>query len=241
MSISISLTCFNRHFTPSWLMTLLAFVFIVLFVKLGFWQIQRGQEKNKMLVAQASMQRQPAQIWQTETALPKQYQPLIVQGQFLPTLFYLDNQHHDHQFGYHIISPLLLDNNKVLLIDRGWMKGDMNRSKLPAVTIPQGKIRVKGAAWYPSAGMWALGPEIDKRSGNVAVIESVKLDLVSQFLQKTVYPFIIRLDAKAEAGFVRQWPVVAMLPAKHYAYAFQWFAMALVIVILYVALNLKKK
>ena len=60
-------------------------------------------------------------------------------------------------------------------------------------------------------------------------------------MQKAVYPFIIRLDKQDTYGFVREWETVSMLPARHLAYALQWFAMAFVILIIFVALNLKKK
>jgi surfeit locus 1 family protein len=40
---------------------------------------------------------------------------------------------------------------------------------------------------------------------------------------------------------VREWKTVAMPPQRHLAYALQWFVMALVVLIIFVALNLKKK
>lgn len=238
--MSISLPCFNRYFTPSWSMTLLSLIFIALFVKLGFWQIHRGAEKAAMLAAEAKMRAQPFKLWQADKPMPKQYQPIAVQGRYLDSLFFLDNQHQDHQFGYHVLSPLVLDNGAVVLVDRGWVAGAVDRSQLPAVSIPDKRLLIQGMAWYPSAGMWSLGPEIEKKSDKMIVIETVKPDLVGQLLQKTVYPFIIRLEPSAADGFVRSWPVVSMPPAKHYAYAVQWFAMASVILILFVALNLKK-
>jgi surfeit locus 1 family protein len=59
-------------------------------------------------------------------------------------------------------------------------------------------------------------------------------------LQKKVYPFIIRLDKQDAYGFVREWAIVSMPPQRHFAYAAQWFAMAGVILILFVALNVKR-
>ncbi|WP_019216188.1 SURF1 family cytochrome oxidase biogenesis protein [Legionella tunisiensis] len=59
-------------------------------------------------------------------------------------------------------------------------------------------------------------------------------------MHKSVYPFIIRLDKSEADSYVREWAVVAMPPERHYAYALQWFAIAFVILILFIALNLKK-
>ena len=65
--------------------------------------------------------------------------------------------------------------------------------------------------------------------------------LLRQFLHKFVYPFIIRLDQQQPHGFLRDWPVVSMPPARHYGYAVQWFSMALVVFLIFISLNLKKK
>ena len=67
------------------------------------------------------------------------------------------------------------------------------------------------------------------------------MPIIRQFLLKSVYPFIIRLSPQAEYGFVRDWPVVAMSVERHFGYALQWFAIALVIIILFIVLNVKKK
>jgi rRNA large subunit m3Psi methyltransferase RlmH len=75
----------------------------------------------------------------------------------------------------------------------------------------------------------------------VIILEQLDTKLLSQILQKKVYPFIMRLDKQEAHGFVREWAIVSMPPQRHLAYALQWFAMALVILIIFVALNLKKK
>ncbi|MDI1352426.1 MAG: SURF1 family protein, partial [bacterium] len=73
------------------------------------------------------------------------------------------------------------------------------------------------------------------------IVESLDPKLVHQILQKKVYPFIIRLDKQDANGFVREWAIVSMPPQRHLAYAVQWFAMAFVILIIFVALNLKNE
>ena len=39
---------------------------------------------------------------------------------------------------------------------------------------------------------------------------------------------------------VREWPIVVMTPTRHYAYAVQWFAMAFVLLVIYLMLSFKK-
>ena len=82
---------------------------------------------------------------------------------------------------------------------------------------------------------------MDKKDENLAIIELIDTQLISQFLHKSVYPFIIRLSSQSKYGFVRDWPVIAMSVERHYGYAFQWFAIAFAIFIIFIILNMKKK
>lgn len=236
-----SLTCFNLRFTPNWLMGLLTLVFFSLFMKLGLWQLHRADEKAAMLESQQKLANQAAISWDDSQPLPKQYQPIQIKGTYLSHIFLLDNQHHQHQFGYNALSPLLLSNGKVILVDRGWVAADVTRIRVPEIEVPKGLINIEGAVYYPGKKQWLLGPGFEQKTQKTTIIELINTKILNQLLQKEIYPFIIRLNKEAPYGFVRDWAVVSMLPERHLAYAVQWFALALVILILFVVLNLKKK
>lgn len=236
----VSLTCFNRRFTPKWWMVILSCLFIAVFLRLGFWQLGRAEEKKQMLAVQANFAQKAPIVWKAGEAKPEQYQQLQVVGNYLPQILLFDNQHYQHQFGYHVLNPLQLNDKQVLLIDRGWVAGDINRQLLPEITVPTETQTLTGYAYYPSDN-WVLGPAYEEKKNNVTIIERIDTKLIGQFLHKSVYPFIIRLDKDNAQGYVREWSIVAMPAERHYAYALQWFAMALVILILFIALNLKKK
>lgn len=236
-----SLTCFNFRFTPNWLMIVLATVFIALFIRLGFWQIQRADEKKKMLAAE-EVQLKQKPIWlNMNQKLPNQYQRVVLKGHYLPNLFLLDNQHHEHQFGFDVLSPLLLSDGTVIIIDRGWVPGDNTRRSFPEIKTPKDMIQLTGSVYYPSKNQWVLGPALEEKENKLIIIERIESNLLSQILQKKLYPFIIRLDKQDAYGFVREWAIVSMPPERHLAYALQWFTMAFVIFIIFVVLNLKKK
>jgi surfeit locus 1 family protein len=236
-----SLTCFNFRFTPSWLMIFLAAFFILLFMRLGFWQIERANEKEKMAVAEHALGKQKPIDWQANQKLPLQYQRVKIQGNYLEKVFLLDNQHQEHQFGYDVLSPLMLADGSVVILDRGWVFGDSTRSIFPDIEIPKGAIELQGRVYFPSKNSWVLGPGVEEKENNITIVEGLDTKLLSQLLQKKVYPFIIRLDKDDAYGFVREWAIVSMPSQRHLAYALQWFVMAVVILIIFVALNLKKK
>ena len=235
-----SLTCFTIRFTPSWPMIFLTVLVTSLFLRLGFWQIQRAEQKENMVLAQASLAHLDPIEWSGQKKLPLQYQRVRVLGRYLPDIFLLDNQHQQHQFGFDVLSPLLLNDGSLVLIDRGWVVGDSTRRTFPQVTIPNKQVQVEGSAYFPSSNQWVLGPSVEKKNSKLTILETLDPKTVSQILQKKVYPFIIRLDKEDEHGFVRQWAIVSMPPQRHLAYAWQWFAMAFVVFIIFIALNLKK-
>ncbi|MGQ3888085.1 SURF1 family protein [Legionella sp. CNM-1927-20] len=234
-----SLTCFHRRFTFNWLMTLGVVLLSSFFIYLGLWQLKRAEEKKTMLMAEKHLSAEAPIRWQTNIK-PKQYQQIIVQGQYLDQTLLLDNQHHQHQFGYDVLTPLLLSDGKIVLIDRGWIKGDLDRHKLPTITFPHKSLQLLGQVYYPSPKNWVLGQTLEEKRPNLAVIEQIDPAAISQLLHKSVYPFIIRLNKLAEDGYIRDWAIISMPPTRHKAYALQWFAMALVIWLIFIGLNLKK-
>jgi len=230
----------GRRFKPHWAMTLMAFFVMTLLSCLGFWQLARAVEKEQLITRQ-QQSLQLAPVFWSHAPLPHLYQQLVVQGHFLSVVLLLDNQHHQHQFGYDVLSPLVLLDGSVVLVDRGFMAADGMRRTFPHVDTPEYQLTLQGYAYYPSHKSWLLGQNIEEKAHNMATIERIDASEVAQFLHKSVHPFIIRLDKQAVFGYVRDWSVVAMSPERHRGYALQWFSMALVVFILFIALNIKKK
>lgn len=222
-------------------MLFLTLVFFLFFVRLGFWQIQRADEKKEMIAAHKVQEKQNAVVWIPTKNLPLQYERVKVKGKYLSQVFFLDNQHQKHQFGYNVLSPLALSDGSIILIDRGWVPGELTRRVLPNIKSPSGVLELEGSVYFPSKKQWVLGPAFEEKGDKVTIIERIDDQLISKILQKSVSPFIIRLDKQDSNGFVREWETVSMPPQRHLAYALQWFLMALVVLIIFVALNLKKK
>lgn len=237
-----SLPCFNFRFTPNRLMIILTLLFCSFFVSLGQWQLHRAREKEQMMAAEQAMRnKKPERFLHAQSALPKPYQRLQMRGHFLSPFFLLDNQHHQHRFGYDVLALFNIEGGGMVLVDRGFIYGDITRQTFPGVNTPEGPREVRGSVYFPAKNTWVLGPSWEEKDNNIIIIERIDLKLLSQILQKKLYPFIIRLDKVSPDGFVREWPVVAMRPERHVAYAIQWFVFAFITFILFIALNIKKK
>lgn len=235
-----SVPCFNLRFTPKWPMCVCTLFFVSLFVGLGVWQLHRADEKKQMLMTHQAAAQQGHELWKEGSALPQQYQKIKVQGTYLPTIFLLDNQFNQHRFGYNVLSPLQITATQVVLVNRGWIPTNQTRQDIPNIQTPSKLLTVKGSAYFPSKKQWLLSADVEEKVKNALIIEQVDVKRLSQVLQKKVYPFIIRLDKSEAHGFIREWTIVSMPPERHLGYAVQWFAMAFVILILFIVLNVKK-
>jgi surfeit locus 1 family protein len=228
-------------FKKPFILSLLAALSIAFLTYLGFWQLHRAEEKRQMLALAAKQSISAPRVWQAGDAKPKQYERISVTGQYLSDIFLFDNQHHQHQFGYHVLTPLAVDNAHYIIIDRGWVQGDLSRRQFPNVVTPTQIIHLSGVSYYPSTMPWTLGPMVEKKHAKLTIIEQLDIKLLSQLLQKQLSPFVIRLDKTDPFGFTREWAIVSMPPERHMAYALQWFVMALVLFIIVIVLSFKKK
>ncbi len=239
--VSPSISRFSYRFTPHWMMCVLAVCGIALFSWLGTWQLHRAEQKKALLAHEAALKAKPPRPWAGDDGvLPEAFERVKVQGVFLQDVFFLDNQYHNHQLGYHVISPLKMPTGELILVDRGWVPATSTRKELPKIHTPKGEVGLSGSIYQVRGTPWVLGAGLEPRHAHQTILEALDFKLISQFLHKPVYPFIIRLDNESMAGYVRDWVTVVMPPERHLGYAVQWFALASVVLIVFVGLNLKR-
>jgi surfeit locus 1 family protein len=65
------------------------------------------------------------------------------------------------------------------------------------------------------------------------VIQRIDMKDIQRETHQAFYPFILRLNKADPHGFVRDWTITTVEPARHVGYAVQWFAMALTLLIAY--------
>jgi surfeit locus 1 family protein len=157
--------------------------------------------------------------------------------------FLLDNMSHQGQVGYQVLTPLQLSDGRTVIVNRGWIAGGASRRQLPDVRLdapypeqPTGRLDD-----LPVAGI-ALGhvapppgPAWPKRTSFPTMADlSAALGLPLQSRQ-------LLLDPAAPLGYVRDWHVGGMGPARHLSYALQWWAFAGLALGLYVYMNIRRE
>ncbi|WP_156724340.1 SURF1 family cytochrome oxidase biogenesis protein [Streptomyces apocyni] len=134
-------------------LTLLALVLIPVMVELGFWQLHRHQHR----VAQNAL------IAENLDAAPVPVTQLTEPGHTVPRADYwrrvtatgtYDTEHEvvvrrrtnsDDRVGFHVLTPLVLDGGRVLLVNRGWVPTAADQQAFPDVPAPeQGEVTITG-------------------------------------------------------------------------------------------------
>lgn len=221
-------------------MGILALIGFLLFIKLGFWQLARAHEKKTMLTTEALFAARPSKLWLGGQDDVEAFQRIHFTGNLLPQVMLLDNQYYHHQIGYHVIMPVLMSSGWIVLVDSGWVAADVTRQTLPDVSVSSGVVDISGTVYQPVKKTWLLGPMLEKQQSNRMVIESLDYQWMAQTLHHAVYPFIIRLDSNSALCHVCDWVTVVMSPTRHIGYAFQWFALACLVCVLFIGLNSRK-
>lgn len=230
-------------FSPPCYAVVLTLLVITGFCRLALWQGHRAAEKDVMLARYAARAHTPAQPLSAVVALGADVAdfPVLISGHFDNgrTLF-LDNQPQDQQSGFHVYTPFLPDGDtRFILVNRGWLARSQNASLLPAITAATA-TEIRGTLALPSA-FYTVG-QTDYRQRPLRV-PRLEMDQLSVALGVELRPFVLRLDAAAADGFSRQWSPassLAMGPEKHRAYAFQWWALAAAVLVVFIVVNVHK-
>ena len=205
---------------------------------LGRWQVQRGFDK-------AALQAQFLEAGTHETVeldrnLPSQTHAVARGTYDTQRQLLLDNQSRHSQPGYEVLTPLRLSNGDVVIVNRGWLRASPDRRQLPPLPVAVGAREVHGI-WRGLAQ-----PGLRLKTSNCAasgwprLVEYPTADDLKCVLNAPVLDGQLLLDPDQPDGLVREWnPAGEFPPMRHYAYAAQWFALALTLLVLFIKFNLK--
>ena len=215
--------------------------------RLGLWQLDRAAEKRALFeTRQSQWNAAPielsAKILKAEALLPGR--AVIAQGHYRAPHLLLDNRPRDGRTGYEVFSPLVLEGGGLVLVARGWVPADPDRSRVPEIQTPEGSV-VRRGRWGtpPSAGIRLTREPTPPEPLGADILRFDRLEpaMLSQTLGQTVPLGVVYLDPDEENGYDRRWPAPTADVSKHQAYATQWFAMAFVLLLLYLKINFRPK
>ncbi|MEC5213450.1 surfeit locus 1 family protein [Polaromonas sp. CG_9.5] len=219
-----------------WLVTLAAVLVAALTFSLGQWQLRRAAQKEGIQTAIDAKNMLPAldgrALSATKNIADEVYRKVALQGVWQSAhTVYLDNRPMSGKTGFWVMTPLALqDTGQVILVQRGWVARNFSdRTRLPEVTTPTGRVTVEGRIAPPPSKLYEF------KGADTGSIRQ-NLDLAA-FSLETGLPLLevslLQTGAPSE-GLTREWTAPNLGVDKHYGYAFQWFGLFALVVGLYV-------
>ena len=222
--------------------TLAMLVGVALTVRLGFWQLSRAADKEARHTAIVAQMTAPVLDTATLLAQPAQFEQLhqrvALQGEWLPEhTVYLDNRPMNGRAGFWVLTPLQLNASTRVLVQRGWVpRHQLDRTLLPEIQTPAGVVQVHGRIALPPSNLMALSAEPDvttQASVPSKIRQNLSLDAYAAQTGGALAAVVLQTDSASE-GLLRDWPEIAAGVEKNLAYAFQWFALAALQLMLYI-------
>jgi surfeit locus 1 family protein len=218
---------------PKWLgFHLLVVLGIVLMVNLGLWQLRRldqRQEFNATVEARFDVAAVPLDELLVEGGPDDvEWRQAVATGTYLPDeQLVVVNRSQSGRAGQNVVTPLQLDDGRVLVVNRGFVP--LGEAPPPP---PAGTVTVLGRA-RPSEER-RTGQLSDPADGELTEVQRLDLDRLATQLPGEVVPvYLDRLESDpAEAG---PFPVPVAAPelgeGSHLSYAVQWFIFAACVVV----------
>jgi cytochrome oxidase assembly protein ShyY1 len=218
------------------ILTLVALLLIPTMIRLGIWQMHRYEVRTdrNQLVSEA-LAAEPVPV--EELTAPghtvttdERYRSVTAKGRFDADdeVVVRRRTNSNEEVGYHVLTPFVLADGKVLLVNRGWVPADgRSQSAFPAIPAPpRGEITVTGR----------LMPDETTEASGIKDLKDLpdrQIMLISSEQEAR------RLDARVLGGYVVQTAPEPKdgLPepigepghenaALNYAYAVQWWLFA---------------
>ena len=227
-----------RFFLPATLITA-TFAFLV---SLGFWQLDRADEKRGIEASIKKVNNGKVELIVEESSLKnKEYFEVRLQGKYLSDKqFIYDNQIVNQISGYYVLTPYALEGqSKTILINRGFIPWNGRRDKLADIDIGQDAREIKVLISKPIKRMELKTTEIGIQFP--VLIQSIDLQDMASLASVDFSSVIGLLDPSASNGFVRKWEPYTGSIEKHIGYAVQWFLMALVLAIIGIRIAIKQR
>jgi len=240
ISFNVGAYRFSPGIFPS--ITTLAFMYLMVFM--AQWQAGKAEYKDNLhdkIVARKDL---PAITLQELPATEDErlFLPVILSGQYdTEHTFLLDNKILKGRVGYDVYTPLRLSDGRSILVNRGFLPQGRTRQDLPVFETPGEMINVRGLLDKIPSKTLVLADNVNQATSWPVVLQYIDDKEVENILGYPVFNMVLWLNKDENHGFTRTLPALNLDSAKNAGYAFQWYAMTIALLIIYIAVNTKKR
>ncbi|QQX80584.1 SURF1 family protein [Shewanella sp. KX20019] len=204
-------------------------VFSIL-VKLGFWQLERAEQKQQWQTALSA--RQSATVLSFEQLLEQSsnenltgYKLSTQATPILEQVFLLDNQTVDGRVGYLAYQAFEIDPTKPwLLVELGFAVGGIDRAVLPTVLAITEPLQLTGRVYQKE--MNPMSSDLMAEPGWPKRIQNLNIEQLALLIDKPLVRTVLQPNNLPNDTRAHPWKPIPLSAQKHQGYAVQWFSMA---------------
>lgn len=224
-----------------WIVTIATLLAVAATASLGLWQLGRADQKLALQSRMGERSAMPALDnsgllsaltgRDAAAAADIHHRGVVLTGQWVPQAqVFLDNRQMEGRVGFFHVMPLRLEgSDRVVLVQRGWAPRDFqDRTRVPDVLTPPGSVRIEGRLAPPPAQLYQLG-----EAAPGVIRQNIDLAELALETGLNLLPLSVQQTGEADDGLLRQWPAPAVDVSRHHGYAFQWFSLSTLLVLLY--------
>ena len=237
----------NWVFSPRLVTSIFTVIFFILFLHLGFWQLDRAEQKRELHSFFNERQSKEAINLNNNFIIDAGnflWRKVSATGNFLERhQILLDNQVNAGQAGYYIYTPFKLKNSEdIFLVNRGWVPIAGDRNTSPNLILTEGEVTIHGVLKRePRTGVLLMENQVEKLGTNITRLQKIDLNEISALTKNKLLPYIVRLSIESEQGYIKNWKARNSGENMHIGYAYQWFAFAATLFVIYFVMNIKRK
>ena len=232
-----------RQFQFRWIPFIATVLLMAVFLRLGWWQWTKGLDVERQVALHDARSAVNPLLLGSQLVNAKEVDGMtvMVRGHYdAAQQFLLDNQQHQGRPGVHVITPLQIEGTQVrVLVNRGWVGWGNSRAILPEVSVPTGRVEVRGRAALPSGKAPAF---VSEAVGDTETLRTrIRLDEIQAKQDHPVQPIVVLMtDGDAADGLLRDWPELTNKAPMHKGYAAQWFLMAALLLVFFLRSSYRK-
>ena len=218
------------------------------FIVLGFWQIDRADQKNVLNSNYTDRQQEAIIVLDKNNVIDEKssllWRKVEFEGSFINKQnIILDNQIFNQIAGFNIITPFKIKgSDSLVLINRGWHPNLKNREMLPIINeISDERILQGHIASFPVSGIKLGKNNIETLNSQIFRFQRLDAAELNYFFSAKMMPYMIYLDPIIDKELYGNFKLPAPDSQKNYGYAFQWFAFAITLLIIFIRLSMKRK